>query len=124
MGRGWLERAHRLLDPLPESADHGWLALNEGSFALNVADLEASRARPGGMADVVCGRVPDGMRRLDEASAIAGAEELQLPLSQAWALCYARSERRVPARGTERGAKRTFFRIAYSRRPADSSARR
>ena len=26
--------------------------------------------------------------------------------------------------GYERGAKRTFFRIAWSRRPADSSARR
>ena len=36
VARGWLVRAHRLLDPLPESADHGWLALNEGSFALNV----------------------------------------------------------------------------------------
>ena len=36
VGRGWLKRAHRLLDSLPESAAHGWLALNEGSFALNV----------------------------------------------------------------------------------------
>src|SRR5262245_36719013 len=23
---GWLARAHRLLDPLPESPEHGWLA--------------------------------------------------------------------------------------------------
>ena len=45
VARGWLVRAHRLLDPLPESADHGWLALNEGSFALNVElDPEAAAA--------------------------------------------------------------------------------
>jgi DNA-binding NarL/FixJ family response regulator len=111
VGRGWLERAHRLIDPLPESADHGWLALNEGSFALNVAgdpeeaarlarfaarlgrelgvaDLEAVGLAQEGIADVACGRVPEGMRRLDEASAIAAAEELQLPLSHGWALCY------------------------------------
>ena len=28
------------------------------------------------------------MRQLDEASAIAAAEELRFPLSQGWALCY------------------------------------
>ena len=37
VGRGWLGRAHRLLDGLPPSPDHGWLALHEGSYALNVA---------------------------------------------------------------------------------------
>src|SRR5215210_2576593 len=37
VGQGWLVRAHRLLDDEPESADHGWLALHEGSFALHVA---------------------------------------------------------------------------------------
>jgi len=111
IGRGWLERAHRLLDPLPESAAHGWLALNEGSFALNVdgapeeaarlarlaarlgrelgvADLEAVGLAQEGIAEVVCGRVAEGMRNLDEASAIASAEELQLPVSHGWALCY------------------------------------
>ena len=31
IARGWLERAHRMLDGLPEGADHGWLALHEGS---------------------------------------------------------------------------------------------
>ena len=36
VARGWLERAHRLLEGLPDSADHGWLAVNEGSYALNV----------------------------------------------------------------------------------------
>ena len=111
VARGWLVRAHRLLDPLPESADHGWLALNEGSFALNVeldpeaaarharfaarlgrelgvADLEAVGLALDGIAEVIGGRVPEGMRLLDEASAIAAAEELRFPLSQGWALCY------------------------------------
>ncbi len=111
VGLGWLRRAHRLLDALPESADHGWLALNEGSFALNVAgdpveaarlarlaarlgrelgvaDLEAVGLAQEGIAEVVCGRVQEGMRHLDEASAVAAGEELQLPLSHGWALCY------------------------------------
>jgi DNA-binding CsgD family transcriptional regulator len=111
VGRGWLQRAHRLLDPLPESPDHGWLALHEGSYALNVhgdpeaaaslarraarigrdgavADLEAIGLAQEGIAEVICGRVAQGMRHLDEASAIAAVEELQLPLSQGWALCY------------------------------------
>ena len=34
------------------------------------------------------GSVDEGMRRLDEASAIATGEELQLPMSLGWALCY------------------------------------
>ena len=40
------------------------------------------------MALVGQARVRDGMRRLDEASAIATGEELQLPISLSWALCY------------------------------------
>jgi len=111
VARGWLVRAHRLLDPLPESPDHGWLALNEGSFALNVeldprraaelarfavrlgrtfgvADLEAVGLALDGIAEVIGGRVAEGMRLLDEASAIASAEDLRFPLSQGWALCY------------------------------------
>jgi DNA-binding NarL/FixJ family response regulator len=111
VARGWLVRAHRLLDPMPESADHGWLALNEGSFALNVeldperaaeharfaarlgrelgvADLEAVGLALDGIAEVIGGRVAEGMRLLDEASTIAAVEELRFPLSQGWALCY------------------------------------
>jgi hypothetical protein len=43
VGRGWLERAHRLLDPLPVAAEHGWLALIDTDFALNVdRDLDAA----------------------------------------------------------------------------------
>ncbi len=108
---GWIERAHRLLDDLPETADHGWLALHEGSFLLNVVgdldevkraarhaarlgrecgvpDLEAIGLSLEGLALVGQARVGDGMRRLDEASAIATGETLQLPVSLSWALCY------------------------------------
>jgi DNA-binding NarL/FixJ family response regulator len=110
IGRGWLERAHRLLDDLPESAEHGWLAVTDASFVLNggdpdaalplarsaaelgrrlgVADLEAVGLAQEGIALVAQGRVDEGMRRLDEGSAIAAAEDLTLPLSLAWALCY------------------------------------
>ena len=53
-----------------------------------VADLEAIGLSLEGMALVGQARVRDGMRRLDEASAIATGEELQLPISLSWALCY------------------------------------
>ncbi|HET8758462.1 MAG TPA: LuxR C-terminal-related transcriptional regulator [Solirubrobacteraceae bacterium] len=110
VGRGWLERAHRLLDPLPVASEHGWLALIDADFALNVdrdldatlalareagalgrrlgiADLEAVGLAQEGLALVCRGDVEDGMRRLDEASAIASAEEMHLPISSGWALC-------------------------------------
>jgi DNA-binding CsgD family transcriptional regulator len=108
---GWLERSHRLLDALPAGADHGWLAVIEGSFELAVRgdltqvmrlaaraarlgrqcavpDLEAIGLSLEGFALVGQARVPEGLPRLDEASAVATGEELQLPLSLGWALCY------------------------------------
>ena len=108
---GWLERAHRLLDDLSPGADHGWLALIEGSFELGargdlsevirlagaaarigrrcaVPDLEAIGLSLEGFALVGQARVAEGVRRLDEASAIATGEDLQLPISPGWALCY------------------------------------
>jgi ATP/maltotriose-dependent transcriptional regulator MalT len=112
VARGWLERAHRLLDPVvPETEDHGWLALHEGSYVMNVdgdleraaalahrgaeigralgpPDLEAVGVALEGITHVRRGRVEAGMRLLDEASAIARGEDLRLPISQGWALCY------------------------------------
>jgi ATP/maltotriose-dependent transcriptional regulator MalT len=108
--RGWLERAHRLLDPLPEASEHGWLMLMDADAALNVArdlgavtafaagasevgrrfgvpDLEAVGLGMEGLALVCRGEVEDGMRLLDESSAIATAENMRLPLSSGWALC-------------------------------------
>lgn len=107
---GWIERAHRLLDGRDESADHGWLTLLEADVILNsggdlgtverlsleaarigrqygVPDLEAVGLAQAGAAMVVCGSVEEGMRRLDEASAIAAGEDLHLPVSQAWSMC-------------------------------------
>jgi DNA-binding CsgD family transcriptional regulator len=111
VARGWLERAHRMLDGLPDGAEHGWLALNEGAYAINVrgdldetaalatraaalgrtfgvADLEAVGLALEGITLVRRGRVEDGMRLLDEASIIAATEEMQTPISRGWALCY------------------------------------
>ena len=110
VGRGWLGRAHRLLDRLPESADHGWLMLIDADFALNVdrdletvvalartasqlarrlavPDLEAVGLGLEGLTLVCRGDVGEGMRRLDESSAIATAEDIRLPLASGWALC-------------------------------------
>ena len=53
-----------------------------------VPDLEAIGLSLEGLALVAQARVAEGMRRLDEASAIATGEELQLPISLGWALCY------------------------------------
>ena len=112
VARGWLERAHRLLDDVaPEGEDHGWLALHEGSYAMNVSgdldragalalhaaalgralglpDLEAIGLGLEGITHVRRGRIEAGMRLLDEASVIARGEDLRLPLSRGWALCY------------------------------------
>jgi DNA-binding NarL/FixJ family response regulator len=111
VARGWLGRAHRMLDGLPEGADHGWLALHEGSYLLSVhdeldgaaalADRAATLGRTLGVADLEAiglalrgitlvrrGDVEAGMRLLDEGSVVAASEELQMPVSQSWALCY------------------------------------
>ena len=53
-----------------------------------VPDLEAIGLSLEGLALVGQARVPEGVRRLDEASAIVTGEELQLPISLGWALCY------------------------------------
>jgi tetratricopeptide (TPR) repeat protein len=111
VARGWLQRAHRLLegpDPVPE---HGWLALREGEFAfllendiaatrrfaqrarsigtaLAVPDIEFSALGLEGLALASQGDIADGIRLLDEASAAAMAGEM----SELWAAgrtcCY------------------------------------
>src|SRR5918999_4083359 len=67
VARGWLERSHRMLDGLPDGEEHGWLALNEGSYALNVkGDLDEA-AGLGGRAT----SVGQALGLPDLASAIA-----------------------------------------------------
>jgi ATP/maltotriose-dependent transcriptional regulator MalT len=107
---GWLERGRSLLEGRPPSADHGWLLVIEGYYALevdadpekaatkgaeaaalggglSVPDLEALGIAIEGAARVVQGRVDEGLRRLDEAAAVSAGEEFELPISPAWALC-------------------------------------
>jgi len=96
---GWLERARRLLDGVEPGAEHGWLALWEGHFALlyrrdsalarerggaaleigrrlGLFDLEMLALALEGLVLVAEGRVDEGMRRLDEATAAALAGEV------------------------------------------------
>jgi len=107
---GWLQRAHRLLDPLDPGPDHGWLAFHDGyiahvggdtararelaSFAAElgrrfaVADLEILGLALEGATLVACAQVEEGMRYLDEATAAALEGEATIPISSAWACCF------------------------------------
>jgi ATP/maltotriose-dependent transcriptional regulator MalT len=107
---GWLERGRSLLDARRPSADYGWLLVMESYYALEVdADPETAAMKGAeasalgadlgvpdlvalgiaieGAAQVVQGRVDEGLRRLDEAAAVSAGEEFELPISPAWALC-------------------------------------
>jgi DNA-binding CsgD family transcriptional regulator len=107
---GWLERGRSLLAGHPPGSEYGWLLVVEGYYALEVdgdpetalahgreaaelggklavPDLEALGISIEGAALVVQGRVLEGLRRLDEASAVAAGEVFELPISPAFALC-------------------------------------
>ncbi len=95
VARGWLERGRRLLEAVvPEGEDHGWLALFEASYAMNVAgdldraaalaveavgigralalpDLEAVGLALEGITHVRRGRGEPGMRQRDAAKVVA-----------------------------------------------------
>lgn len=107
---GWLDRAGRLLEPLDPGPDHGWLAFHRGFIAnirgrtsdaeadavlaaqlgrkFGVPDLEMLGLALQGMTLVSRAKVQDGMRCLDEASAIALAGEATIPISAAWTCCF------------------------------------
>ena len=107
---GWLQRAHRLLDPLPAGPDHGWLAFHDGFIAhasgdgerarelaasaaeigrrFDVPDLEMLGLGLEGASLVATARVSEGMRCLDEATAAALAGEATIPISSAWTCCF------------------------------------
>ncbi len=97
---GWLDRARRLLEGLEPGAEHGWLALWEGHFALmyrrdsataresgqvalevgrqlGLIDLEMLALALEGLVLVADGSVDAGMRRLDEATAAALTGEME-----------------------------------------------
>jgi LuxR family maltose regulon positive regulatory protein len=105
---GWLRRARRLLDGIEAQPEHGWLAFHEGYVAhlagetaraaelgdraaaagrrFEVPDLEMLGLSLQGVTLVACAEVDEGMRRLDEAKAMAG--EATIPISGAWACCF------------------------------------
>ena len=110
VARGWLARAHRLLDPVEPGPEHGWLAFLEGYMAhaagetakagelgrrsaelgrrFAVPDLEMLGLAVEGATLVACARVEEGMRCLDEATAAALQGEAEVPISGAWACCF------------------------------------
>jgi LuxR family transcriptional regulator, maltose regulon positive regulatory protein len=107
---GWLGRARRLLELLEPGPERGWLAFHEGYIAhlsgdsakatvlgaqaaeagrqFDVADLEMLGLALEGASLVASAQVADGMRCLDEATAIAVAGEATIPISGAWACCF------------------------------------
>jgi len=110
IANGWLARAHRLLDPLEDGPGHGWLAFFDGYMAIAggqtakaaklgrhsaelgrrfaVPDLEMLGLALEGAALVAAAEVADGMRCLDEATAVALQGEAEIPISGAWACCF------------------------------------
>ena len=100
---GWMQRAEHLLDALPNSDEHAWMHLYTGLKALMFdGDFEEARSRRDkavalanelGNLDVEMmaialdgllllrgGKVPEGMRRIDEAmTAAIGGEMSDLP---------------------------------------------
>jgi LuxR family transcriptional regulator, maltose regulon positive regulatory protein len=107
---GWLQRAHRLLDPLESGPEHGWLAFQDGYVALirgeaakaeelgayaaglgrrfEVPDVEMLGLALEGATLVARARVENGMRCLDEATALALEGQAEVPISSAWACCF------------------------------------
>jgi ATP/maltotriose-dependent transcriptional regulator MalT len=102
VANGWLQRARRLIEDLPPSAEHAWLALVEASFhidtdatevlrlsteaaehahSLGGLDVEMTARTLQGLALVSLGRVAEGARLLDEGTAAATGGELYDPIA-------------------------------------------
>jgi LuxR family maltose regulon positive regulatory protein len=109
VGDGWLARARRLLEDSGPVREQGWLAVREASFALpgdpasarehcaraqalgrelRDVDLEMTALALDGLARVSMGEIPEGMARLDEATAAATAGEMRDPLAIGFSCCY------------------------------------
>jgi DNA-binding CsgD family transcriptional regulator len=111
VANGWMQRAHQLLDGLPDHPERAWLAVREGVFAL-MEDADPDRAlalasdaiRIGraagaidyemigralhGFARVVTGDVAEGMRELDGVHAAVLAGEIGDPIAIGLSCCY------------------------------------
>lgn len=111
VANGWLGRARRLLDGLPDSVELAWLEVREGSLclleegdpqrALAMADEGIRVARKAGSLDmemlgravrglalVTAGSVQEGMRCLDEVNAAVIAGELTDLVAIGLSSCY------------------------------------
>jgi LuxR family transcriptional regulator, maltose regulon positive regulatory protein len=111
VARGWLQRAHRLLDDLDLAPEHGWLRIIEGDLALSVdreperaqalaaeaasiarqlelVDLELLALALEGLSLVMQGRATEGLRRLDEVGTAALSGEMSDPVAVGYASCY------------------------------------
>jgi LuxR family maltose regulon positive regulatory protein len=111
IAKGWLQRAHRLLDDRPESIEHAWLALRAGVFALlddgdpeEAGRLASDAVRIGhklgavdyemvgralhGFARVTAGSVAEGLQELDEVNAAVLAGEMSDRVLIGLACCY------------------------------------
>jgi len=111
VANGWLQRARRLLEDLPDSSERAWLDIREGSLALfedgdpdrahSLAtdgiraataagnhDLEMLGRAVQGLALVSSGAVAEGMRLLDEVNAAVVAGEMHDLLAIGLACCY------------------------------------
>jgi DNA-binding CsgD family transcriptional regulator/AraC-like DNA-binding protein len=107
VGRGWLRRAHSLVDGEPPCVEQGWVelglvgcsvadagALHDGArLAINLArvhgdsDLECKALADGGLARVSLGRVAEGMAELDEAMTMLQSGECANPIVAAQVVC-------------------------------------
>jgi DNA-binding CsgD family transcriptional regulator len=102
IANGWLQRARRLVDELPPSAEQAWLPLIEASFHLDTnasdvlrlsteaaeharshgaLDIEMTARTLQGLALVSLGRTAEGTRLLDEGVAAATSGELYDPIA-------------------------------------------
>jgi ATP/maltotriose-dependent transcriptional regulator MalT len=111
VANGWIRLAERLLDGLPRSPEHAFLAYTKAHFALMVhrdpsearrwsaeaadigrtvgpADFEMLGVALEGLALVTEGAVADGLGRLDEASAAITAGEITDPVFIGVTCCY------------------------------------
>jgi LuxR family transcriptional regulator, maltose regulon positive regulatory protein len=110
VANGWLQRAHRLLDGLETAPAHGWLAMQEGYLSraqgdneraaelaaraseigrrFDIPDLEMLGLAVEGSALVSAAAIGEGMRCLDEATALALEGDAQVPISSAWTCCF------------------------------------
>jgi DNA-binding CsgD family transcriptional regulator len=111
IANGWLQRAHRLLADCPDSAEHAFLALRSGIFALlddgdphEAAHLASQAVRIGqaigavdyemvgralhGFASVTGGSVAEGLQELDEVNAAVLAGEMTDRVMIGLACCY------------------------------------